>query len=149
MSLIAPIETQKGPAADERRLHHVGFVINSIKDSVHDFTELLSCTWDGALIFDPLQKVRVAFLKVGGAGEPLIELVEPAGEDSPVKAFLKRGAGLHHLCYEVGDLEAELRKSRGQSGLLVRPPLPAIAFGGRRIAWVYTRARLLLEFLER
>ena len=149
MSLIAPTEVQKGSGPDERRLHHVGFVINSIQDSIQDFAESLGCTWDGALIFDPLQKVRVAFLKVGAAGEPLIELVEPAGEDSPVNAFLKRGPGLHHICYEVGNLEEELRKSRSQSCLTVRPPLPAIAFGGRRIAWVYTKARLLLEYLER
>jgi len=68
---------------------------------------------------------------------------------SPVIPFLKRGGGLHHLCYEIDGLEDQLVLSRAQGGLVVRPPLPAVAFGGRRIAWVYTKNRLLLEYLER
>jgi methylmalonyl-CoA/ethylmalonyl-CoA epimerase len=62
---------------------------------------------------------------------------------------LKRGGGLHHLCYEIEDLENQLALSRAQGGLVVKPPLPAVAFAGRRIAWVYTRNKLLLEYLER
>ena len=135
------------PGFDQRRLHHVGFVVSSIIQSADDFGTSLHCTWDGALIVDPIQKVRVAFLTLGCAGQPMIELVEPDREDSPVSAFLKRGPGLHHLCYEVSDLEAEL--SRCQTGMVLGPPVPAVAFGGRRIAWVYTKTRLLLEYLER
>jgi methylmalonyl-CoA/ethylmalonyl-CoA epimerase len=75
--------------------------------------------------------------------------VEPAGEKSPVIPFLKRGGGLHHLCYEIDDLEEQLRLSRTQGGLVTRPPLPAVAFNGRRIAWVYTKQKLLVEYLER
>jgi methylmalonyl-CoA/ethylmalonyl-CoA epimerase len=56
---------------------------------------------------------------------------------------------LHHLCYEIEDLENQLALSRAQGGLVVKPPLPAVAFAGRRIAWVYTRNKLLLEYLER
>jgi methylmalonyl-CoA/ethylmalonyl-CoA epimerase len=63
--------------------------------------------------------------------------------------FLKRGGGLHHLCYEIDDLEDQLALSRAQGGLVVRQPLPAVAFEGRRIAWVYTRNKLLVEYLER
>ena len=56
--------------------------------------------------------------------------------------------GLHHLCYEVNDLEAELETARSHGGIVVRKPVPAVAFGGRRIAWVFTRYKLLVEFLE-
>jgi methylmalonyl-CoA/ethylmalonyl-CoA epimerase len=62
---------------------------------------------------------------------------------------LKRGGGLHHLCYEIDNLEEQLALSRTRGGIVVRPPLPAVAFEGRRIAWVYTKNKLLLEFLER
>jgi methylmalonyl-CoA/ethylmalonyl-CoA epimerase len=78
-----------------------------------------------------------------------VELVEPAGEQSPVIPFLKHGGGLHHLCYEIDDLEGQLRLSREQQGIVVRPPLPAVAFQGRRIAWIYTKNKLLVEYLER
>jgi methylmalonyl-CoA/ethylmalonyl-CoA epimerase len=78
----------------------------------------------------------------------MLELVEPAGEDSPVLGFLKRGGGLHHLCYEVSHLEQQLELSQSMGGRIVRPPLPASVFEGRRIAWVFTKDRLLLELLE-
>jgi methylmalonyl-CoA/ethylmalonyl-CoA epimerase len=63
--------------------------------------------------------------------------------------FLKKGGGLHHLCYEVQDLEKQLELTRSKGGLIARPPMPAEAFGGRRIAWVYTKNKLLIEYLER
>jgi methylmalonyl-CoA/ethylmalonyl-CoA epimerase len=52
-----------------------------------------------------------------------IELVEPAGEDSPVFAFLKQGGGLHHLCYEVDDLELQIQQMRASRSVLAKPPV--------------------------
>lgn len=128
--------------------HHIGFVVASIQDSVQIFLDSLQAEWDGMVFHDPNQAVRVTFLHGKHPGHPVLELVEPAGEKSPVIPFLKRGGGLHHLCYEVDGLEDQLALSRAQGGLVVRPPLPAVAFGGRRIAWVYTKNKLLLEYLE-
>jgi methylmalonyl-CoA/ethylmalonyl-CoA epimerase len=128
--------------------HHVGFVVGSIQDSVQSFAASLDATWDGEIIHDPNQVVRVTFLQSKHPSNPLLELVEPAGEKSPVLSFLQRGGGLHHICYQVDDLEEQLRRSRAAGGLITRPPLPAVAFGGRRIAWVYTKNKLLIEYLE-
>jgi methylmalonyl-CoA/ethylmalonyl-CoA epimerase len=129
--------------------HHVGFVVASIQISVKGFAESLEADWDGVITHDPNQVVRVTFLRSKSAADPLFELIEPAGEKSPVIPFLKKGGGLHHLCYEVRDLEKQLELIRSQGGLITRPPMPAAAFGGRRIAWVYTRNKLLIEYLER
>lgn len=128
--------------------HHVGFVVESIPKAIDGFIASLDAEWDGAIIHDPLQEVRVTFLRSHNAGDPLVELVEPASEKSPVLGFLKRGGGLHHLCYQVPNLEEQLRRSRQAGAILARPPFPAAAFGGRRIAWVYTKNRLLIEYLE-
>src|ERR1700686_4707126 len=129
--------------------HHIGFVVASIKPAVQGFLDALQAEWDEPIFHDPNQAVRVTFLRGKHAANPLLELVEPAGENSPVIPFLKRGGGLHHLCYQIDNLEDQLALSRAQRGLVVRPPLPAVAFGGRRIAWVYTKNKLLLEYLER
>jgi len=128
--------------------HHVGFVVKSIQDSAESFAKSLNASWDGEIIHDPNQVVRVSFLQSQRPADPLIELIEPAGEKSPVLGFLERGGGLHHLCYQVNDLEEQLRVSRSAGGIITRPPLPAVAFGGRRIAWVYTKNKLLIEYLE-
>jgi methylmalonyl-CoA/ethylmalonyl-CoA epimerase len=129
-------------------LHHVGFVVASIADSAPQFAAVLDAEWDGVIIFDPLQSARVSFLRSKVASNPLLELVEPAGADSPVGKFLQRGGGLHHVCYQVSNLEEQLQRSRDKGALIVRGPAPAQAFGGRRIAWVFTPAKLLIEYLE-
>jgi methylmalonyl-CoA/ethylmalonyl-CoA epimerase len=128
--------------------HHVGFVVASIQNSVKGFAESLDADWDGVITHDPNQVVRVTFLRSKSAADPLFELIEPAGEKSPVMPFLKKGGGLHHLCYEVHDLEKQLELIRSRGGLITRSPMPAAAFGGRRIAWIYTRSKLLIEYLE-
>jgi len=144
------MESSRGAIAHpQSTFHHVGFVVASIENSVQGFLDPLQAEWDGTIFHDPNQAVRVTFLRSRHAANPVLELVEPAGENSPVAPFLKRGGGLHHLCYEIDNLEDQLALSRAQGGLVVRPPLPAVAFAGRRIAWVYTKNKLLLEYLER
>jgi methylmalonyl-CoA/ethylmalonyl-CoA epimerase len=131
------------------RLHHVGFVVPSILDGIANLAESLGAYWDETVFHDPIQKVKVTFLRTSSAENSLIELVEPAADGSPVDQFLQRGGGLHHLCYEVEDLDARLRPARLKGAVVVRHPLPAVAFANRRIAWVLTKQKLLLEYLER
>ena len=130
-------------------LHHLGFVVKSIADVAEDFALSISARWEGEIIHDPIQRVRVAFFNPVDPLNPVLELVEPANEISPVSNFLKKGGGLHHLCYEIDDLESGLRDARAAGLVIVAPPAPAVAFGGRRIAWVCSKRRLLVELLER
>ncbi|MGA8541591.1 MAG: VOC family protein [Terriglobales bacterium] len=129
--------------------HHVGFVVGSIANSVQGFASALQADWDEQVFHDPNQGVRVTFLKSRCMGDPLWELVEPSSEQSPVQSFATKGGGLHHVCYLVGSLEQALTDARSRGALIARPPMPAVAFGGRRIAWIYTREHLMIEYLER
>jgi methylmalonyl-CoA/ethylmalonyl-CoA epimerase len=142
-------ELQGWKANGAIRLHHVGFVVSSILDEIANLAGSIGASWDETVCHDPLQKAKVAFLRTSSAEDALIELVEPAAEGSPVVQFLRRGGGLHHLCYEVEDLAACLKVPRLQGAVVVRRALPAVAFGNRRVAWVLTRQKLLLEYLER
>jgi len=137
-----------GDRPEGTRFHHAGFIVSSIAQTIDGFQRSLQATWDGRVFEDPIQKVKVAFLSTG-AGDAQIELVEPVGEASPVSRFLALGGGLHHLCYEVDDLDLHLSGMRRRRATIVRKPQPAVAFGGRRIAWVITAEKLLLEFVER
>jgi len=133
----------------EGAFHHVGFVVASIQHSVQGFASMLRADWDKQVFHDLNQSVRVTFLKSRRAGDPLWELVEPADEKSPVQSLAAKGGGLHHVCYLVENLEQALAEARALGALVTRPPMPAVAFGGRRIAWIYTNNRLLIEYLER
>jgi len=122
--------------------------VADIERALDGFAKSLGGTWDGRIWEDPLQKVKVAFL-ADNAGTGQIELITPAGPGSPVARFLEqRGGGLHHVCYATGDLDGELARMRSQRALLVRRPVPAVAFQARRIAWVLTAEKLLVELLE-
>ena len=135
---------------DHPKLHHIGFVVSSIQESAESFVQSLGASWDGKIVFDPVQKVRVSFFQGRNAADPLIELVEPGDSESPVSRFLEeRSGGLHHLCYEVEDLDSHLMFVKSSGTLIIRTPAPAVAFGGRRIAWGVSKKRLLMEFLER
>lgn len=131
-----------------RRMHHVGYVVADIESAAKGFVQSLHATWDGRIFADPNQKVKVTFLSTG-AQETQIELVEPNAPDAPVRKFLdERGGGLHHVCYETADLDSALAEMRSQGGLVAKRPKPAVAFEGRRIGWVLTAEKLLVELLE-
>lgn len=130
-------------------MHHLGCVVPSISTVADAFAVSISATWDGQITHDPLQRVRVAFFKPLDARNPLYELMEPAGDDSPATSYLKKGVGFHHVCYEIDDLELGLKEARGAGFVILSPPRPAVAFFGRRIAWIYSYDRLLIELLER
>ena len=140
----------EGPLVKQRAsLHHLGFVVGSIAQAAGPFATAMSATWDGEIIHDPVQQVRVSFFWPFDARNPVFELVEPAEPQTPVSSFLQKGGGLHHVCYEVDDLDLALREAKTVGFTVASPPAPAIAFHDRRIAWVCSRRRMLMEFLER
>lgn len=135
-----------------KRLHHVGIVVESIEQALPGYLRSLDGRAVTDIIHDPLQKVKVLFIRTSPGEDPssLIELVEPAGNDSPVLQFLqKKGGGLHHLCYEVEDIDDAVAQLKQRSALIVSRPKPAVAFEGRRVAWAMTKEWLLVEVLER
>ena len=120
------------------RFHHVGVAVGPGGIEAAD----PSCS----STHDPIQKVNVAFLSLNGLQ---LELVEPAGDDSPVSASLQKGIKLLHVCYEVDDMEASLRECRQHGFHVIRQPAPAAAFEQRLIAFVFSRAFGLVELLEK
>lgn len=128
------------------RFHHVGVVVASVEEQAARMQELFGFDMRTQPVVDPLQQVRVAFINTNT--DATIELIEPLNETSPVTRFLTKGGYLNHLCYVVADLEAAVDHLRKAGSLLVCEPTPAAAFQGRRIAFLYTRDRQLVELLE-
>lgn len=144
-----PIAQNSTPSANSPSLHHIGIVVPSIADTAEGYAHSLGISWNREIIHDPIQQARITFLRSCAPHQPAIELVESAGDDSPLCRFAAHGGGLHHVCYEIANLPAQLQQSRAAGCLIIRQPAPALAFGARSIAWVYTPQKLLVEFLER
>jgi methylmalonyl-CoA/ethylmalonyl-CoA epimerase len=60
----------------------------------------------------------------------------------------KSGGGAYHLCFETSNIDQALVHAKNNGCMIVSPPVSAVAFGGRRIAWIYTKSRQLFELVE-
>jgi methylmalonyl-CoA/ethylmalonyl-CoA epimerase len=110
-----------------RRIHHVGIVVKSLTDAYAFYRTVLGLP----LVREaeiPEQGVRAALL---AAGDSEVELLEPLGPATPVGRFLaKRGEGLHHLCFETGDVGASLADLAAR-GVRVLDSTPRAGLAGR------------------
>ena len=123
--------------------------VQSIDKAIPVYRDLFGYEVISGPFEDPIQRVSVCFLGRPGPGEIMIELVEPLGDDSPVNRTLKKGASAYHVCYEVPNLDETLARLNSQGCIIVSKPVPAVAFDHRRIAWLYTPTRQLMEILEK
>ena len=139
----------KGARVPELWLHHIGYVVASIAESTSRWRAALASISESAIFDDEIQRARVMFFRLSQEGAAQVELVEPLGGHSPVARFLEKGGGLHHLCFQVDSLEEQIARMKAEKAILLRRPQHAVAFEGRRIAWMQTRDKLLVEYLER
>jgi len=132
------------------KLLHVGVAVPETALATRTLEALFGYKVVSGPFDDPIQKVTVNFLTQSGEEpEPEIELIAPLTPDSPIRSMLnKTGGGAYHLCFATNDLERALAHVRSQGCIVVSAPQPAVAFGGRRIAWVYTSTRQVFELVE-
>jgi len=118
------------------KLRHVGVAVPSLGPATEALSTIFGYRVISGPFDDPIQKVSVNFLT-------------QSREDSPITSMLaKGGGGAYHLCFETTDIEAAVAHAKNNGCVIVSPPVPAVAFNGRRIAWIYTRSRQLFELVE-
>jgi methylmalonyl-CoA epimerase len=129
-----------------RKIDHVAIAVRSLDTELRSYTQILGLAeWHVEEV--PEQKTRVAVLTLG---EGRLELLEAMTEDSPVAGFLaRRGEGLHHICFEVPDLEKELQRLHA-AGVRLIDVRPKTGAGGKRIAFLHpsSAAGVLLELCQ-
>ena len=131
------------------KLLHVGVAVPALDPTASLLTDLFGYRVISGPFDDPIQRVAVSFLTTSDADIAEIELIAPLTEDSPIKATLAKGGGAaYHLCFETANLDEALAHAVRLKCLIVSPPAPAVAFEGRRIAWIYTKSRQLFELVE-
>ncbi|MEO6804643.1 MAG: VOC family protein [Edaphobacter sp.] len=131
------------------KLRHVGVAVPALGPATEALSTLFGYRVISGPFDDPIQKVSVNFLTQSKDDATEIELIAPLSPDSPITAMLaKGGGGAYHLCFETTDIEAAVTHAKSNGCVIVSPPVPAVAFNGRRIAWIYTRSRQLFELVE-
>jgi len=132
-------------AHDGAVIAHIGIAVRGLDDGVSFYRDVLG------MREVPLADSDGARIAGFAAGDSLVELLEPATEDSPIGKFVaKRGGGLHHVCFAVSDLDAALARCR-EFGIRLIDETPRPGAEGKRIALLHPSSThgVLVELTER
>ncbi len=119
-----------------KKINHIGIAVHSLEEALPFYRDNLGMAF-GGIEEVAEQKVKVAMLQVG---DSKIELLEPTSPDSPVAKFLeKNGPGIHHLAYEVEDIDAAIAKLEREGARMIDRTSRAGAHGAR-IAFIHPKS---------
>lgn len=119
-------------------IEHIGIAVSNLSDAITLYEKAfgLKC-YKIEEVAD--QKVRTAFFRVG---EVKIELLESTDPEGPVAKFIeRRGEGLHHLAFAVGDLESSLKDS-ADAGIRLIDQTPRCGADGLNISFLHPKSTL-------
>lgn len=126
------------------RIAHVGIAVQALDEILPFYRDVLGMP---EVPLDDADGARIAGV---AAGESLVELLEAQSAESPIGKFVaKRGPGIHHICFEVDDLDGTLARCR-DAGIRLIDQTPRIGAEGKRIAFLHPSATagVLIELSE-
>jgi methylmalonyl-CoA/ethylmalonyl-CoA epimerase len=128
-----------------KKINHVAIAVSDVDASLTFWRDALGLAVDH--IEDvPSQKATVVFIPVG---ESEVELVRPTSDDTGVAKFLaERGGGMHHLCFEVDDIQSMLNDLLVKGIRLINET--PLELPGRKMAFVHPKSTggVLVELYE-
>lgn len=94
-----------------QKIEHIGIAVKSLKDSIPLFEKLLNTACYKTELVES-ERVNTAFFKTG---PNKIELLESTDPDGIIARFIeKKGEGLHHIAFEVKDIDAEMKRLKNE-----------------------------------
>ena len=130
-----------------KKLDHIAIAVQNMDEEIKRYREVLGLEYHGTEPV-PGQKVIVALFQIG---DIRIELTTPSDDESPLIGFLeKRGNGIHHIAFEVDDLEAELKNFQ-EKGLDLIHKEPQDGADNAKIAFIHPKSfsGVLVELREK
>ena len=129
-----------------KKINHIAIAVSNLEEAAKFYQTVMGLTLSGIEVV-AAQKTKVGFFKIG---ESNIELVQPAEPDSPLVKFLEtKGQGIHHICLEVDDVEAEVR-SYLEKGATMVDQKPRPGAHNTKVAFVHPKSSggVLIELCE-
>jgi methylmalonyl-CoA/ethylmalonyl-CoA epimerase len=124
--------------------HHTGLACRSIEQEARWFS-ILGYVREGPTFTDPLQGITGQFMVLGNTR---VELLESLPDARVLDNWLARGSPIYHFAFEVAHLEESLDRLEASGAKVISDPKPAVAFGGRRVAFTIRRNRMVVELIE-
>ena len=119
------------------RLNHVAIVVPDLDRAAAVFRDMLGAAVSKPVAL-PAHGVTVVFVELPNSK---IELLEPLGDDSPVRGFLERNpsGGMHHLCYEVPDIIVARDRLRAGGARVLGDGEPHLGAHDRPVLFLHPR----------
>lgn len=119
-----------------RRLDHIAIAVPDLHAAIRRFAEDLEIPLSGTEDV-PTESTSTAFFPIEGTR---IELVHPMDGKGPIAGFLeKRGPGLHHVCFETDDIEADVSRLRAK-GYQFLSDAPKPGAHGCRVIFIHPKS---------
>ena len=129
-----------------RRLDHIAIAVPDLEAAIARFVDDLGLELGGREDV-PSASTSTVFLPIPGTQ---IELIHPMDGAGPVATFLdKRGGGLHHLCFETDDIEADMHRLK-EKGYRFLSETPVPGAHGTRVVFIHPKSAggVLIELAE-
>jgi methylmalonyl-CoA/ethylmalonyl-CoA epimerase len=133
------------PSGSGLAFHHLGVACRNL-DAEARALGLLGYEQEGVEFVDPLQGIRGRFLVGPG---PRLEILVAVEGSQVLAPWLKAGVKIYHQAFEAQDFDAAITRLVDRRGKLITGPVPAVAFGGRRICFLMMPNLMLIELIER
>ncbi len=126
------------------RIDHIGYAVKNI-DKAKKSMEALGYIFEET-VEDTDRNIYIAFGEMDGYR---VELVAPISAGSPVDMHLSKiGPTPYHICYKSADIESDIERLQANRFKVSIPLAPAIAFGNKRVVFMYSLSVGLLEIVE-
>jgi methylmalonyl-CoA/ethylmalonyl-CoA epimerase len=128
-----------------KKIDHIGIAVADLDAAIEKYTEITGKPAHKEIVLE--QRVVTAFFPVG---EVRLELLKGTDPESPISKFIeKRGEGIHHICFEVADLD-QTKKALSKQGLQFIEGASEQGAGGSKVAFVHPKSTggVLIELVE-
>lgn len=128
------------------KIEHIGIAVKNLENSNALFAKLFGKP-HYKIEEVASEGVNTSFFQVG---ENKIELLEATKDDSPIAKFIeKKGEGIHHIAFDVTDIEAEITRLQGE-GFVVLNPTPKKGADNKLVAFLHPKSTngVLIELCQ-
>ena len=127
-------------------LDHIAIAVRDIETAADRLCALTGYARATDRVTNTRQQVNVVFLRKPGSVD--LKLIEPSSPESPLWPFVRKGGGLHHICFKADDVETACRRLIESGARLLTPPEPGEAFDEGLIAFLYLGLGLNVEVID-
>ena len=120
-----------------KKLNHIAIAVDNLKESIKHYKACFNPEISDILDL-PEHGVKTAFIKIPNTN---IELLEPLGKKSPIKKFLDKfpDGGVHHLCYEVNDIEIAIKYLEKKGCNILGGGIPRLGAHNKPVIFIHPK----------